>query len=419
MELLRTHLCLLFFICGIIHTGWSQKQCEVQVVSTQVFAPFDEWVLLNCTYTCSKPSWESRLQKKNITEGEHWVSTEVLVNDWETSRISCISDDEENVLESIVTVAAYALPSKVTIDLEEELEEGQRHEVTCTVFDVAPLANLKISVIREGNVIRTQTFADDTMTGKQTLSESFYFEPNRRDNLQDFYCQATLELGTAEDYIVQSEKINVKTFARPDFPTISIKPGTTVKEGESVTLTCHSEGLPEPEYSWELPTDAHVTYSQDKSIVNIAKVTFAHNGSYVCMAKNKHGRVREQKLLDIIKNPGAQPDTPLVMVLPRETVKEGESLNLTCRSDGFPEPKYFWIIPSKDRVSFSADKSEIFIRKTTSAHNGTYACEAQNTHGKVRNQVVVRIIGQANGSLNTRPAAILLPSVLAIILALL
>ncbi|XP_077326327.1 intercellular adhesion molecule 3 isoform X2 [Lithobates pipiens] len=327
MELLRTHLCLLFFICGIIHTGWSQKQCEVQVVSTQVFAPFDEWVLLNCTYTCSKPSWESRLQKKNITEGEHWVSTEVLVNDWETSRISCISDDEENVLESIVTVAAYALPSKVTIDLEEELEEGQRHEVTCTVFDVAPLANLKISVIREGNVIRTQTFADDTMTGKQTLSESFYFEPNRRDNLQDFYCQATLELGTAEDYIVQSEKINVKTFA--------------------------------------------------------------------------------------------QPDTPLVMVLPRETVKEGESLNLTCRSDGFPEPKYFWIIPSKDRVSFSADKSEIFIRKTTSAHNGTYACEAQNTHGKVRNQVVVRIIGQANGSLNTRPAAILLPSVLAIILALL
>ncbi|XP_040202339.1 vascular cell adhesion protein 1-like isoform X2 [Rana temporaria] len=412
------HLCLLLYICGILQKGWSQKQCEVQVVSTQVFAPFDEWVLLNCTYTCSKPSWESRLRKRNITEGDHWVSTEVLVNDWETSRISCISEDEENVLESIVTVAAYALPSKVTIDLEEELEEGQRHEVTCTVFDVAPLANLKISVIREGTVIRTLTFAEDTVTGKQTLSESFYFEPSRRDNLQDFYCQAALELGTVGDYMVQSKKINVKTFARPQLPTISIKP-TTAKEGDSVTLTCHSEGLPEPEYSWELPTDAHVTYSEDKSIINIAKVTVAYNGKYLCMAKNKHGRVREEKFLDVIKNPGAQPDTPFFMVLPGETVKEGDSLNLTCRSNGFPEPEYVWIIPSKDRVSFSADKSKIFIRKTTSAHNGTYACEAQNTHGKVRKQVVVKIIGQPNGSFNTRPATILLPSVLVFILALL
>lgn len=100
----------------------------------------------------------------------------------------------------------------MTIDLEEELEEGQRHEVTCTVFDVAPLANLKISVIREGTVIRTLTFEEDTLTGKHTLSESFYFEPSRRDNLQDFYCQADLELGTVEDYMVQSKKINVKTF---------------------------------------------------------------------------------------------------------------------------------------------------------------------------------------------------------------
>ncbi|CAI9583646.1 unnamed protein product, partial [Staurois parvus] len=178
----------------------------------------------------------------NIQEGDRWVSTEVLVNDWEKSNISCISDDKEELLKSTVTVAAYALPSKVTIDLEEELEEGQRHEVTCTVFDVAPLANLQISVIRGGKVIRTQTFVEDTMTGKQTLSESFYFEASRRDNFQDFYCQATLELGTVEDNMVQSEKISVKTFARPEFPAISIKPATTVKEGESVTLTCHSEG---------------------------------------------------------------------------------------------------------------------------------------------------------------------------------
>ncbi|KAM5171804.1 vascular cell adhesion protein 1-like [Mantella aurantiaca] len=417
MELTINRLCLLLYICGVIHTGWSQKKCELQVESTQVFAPINEWILLNCTYTCSKPIWESRLQKRNTLEGDDWVSIEVLVNDWETSSISCISSDGE-APKSTVTVSAYALPTTVTIDLDEELEEGQQHEVTCTVFEVAPLANLQISVMREGKVIEMSTFARSTNKGKQSLSETYYFTVTRRDNLQGFYCQATLELGTVEDNAVQSKKINVKTFAIPELPVISITPARIVKEGESVTLTCQSEGFPEPEYSWEIPPNAHVTYSQENSKVTITKATFTHKGSYLCMAKNKHGRVRGEEYLDIINNPGAQPDTPFIMVLPHGTVKEGESLNLTCHSGGHPEPEYFWTIPSIEHVYFSADKTEIFITKATSAHNGTYQCEAQNTNGKVKNQLVIRIIGQSNGVFHTRPTAILLAS-LALLLALL
>ncbi|XP_072255725.1 vascular cell adhesion protein 1-like [Pyxicephalus adspersus] len=418
MELPRDLFCVLFYICGIIHTGWSKEQCNVQIVSTQEFVPFGEWALLNCTYNCSRPSWESSLKMMNEQEGDHWVSTEVLVNNWEESSISCISDAGEEELKSTVTVTAYALPSKVEIDLEEELEEGAQHEVACTVFEVAPLANLQISVMRGGKVVDTLTFEGDPSKGKNSVSETFHFTVSRRDNLQEFYCQANLQLGTTEENMVESKKIMVKTFAKPEYPDISITPDTSIKEGESVTLTCHSDGLPEPEYSWELPSGAHVTFSQDSSQVIITKAISEHRGIYLCMAKNKHGRVRSERVLDIIKNPGAQPDTPYIMYSPGTIVTEGESLNLTCFSGGVPKPEYSWAIPSKDHVSFSADKTGIFIIKASSAHNGTYKCEAQNVHGTATNHVVISVIGQPNGVIHTKPRAILLISTLAIILAL-
>ncbi|XP_068130497.1 vascular cell adhesion protein 1-like [Hyperolius riggenbachi] len=415
MELAMRHLCLFLHLCGFLYTGRAQE-CQVQVAREQEFVPFGEWVLLNCTYTCSRPGWESRLQKRNTQYGSNWVSTEVLVNDWETSGIVCLADNDDGTLQkSTVTVEAYALPVKVTIDIDEELEEGPIHEVTCTVYDVAPVDKLKISAMKGSRVIDFATYEADTRRGKNTLAESLSFTVSRRDNLQDFYCQATLELETVEDNIVQSDSISVKTYAQPAVPSISVTPDV-VKEGESLTLRCQSDGLPEPEYSWDVPLRANVTYSQDRSEVIIPKTTSAHNGTYTCMAKNQYGRTRAQETINIHEQPHAPPKVPHISATPGVVVKEGEYLTLTCGSDGIPEPEYTWALPASAQVTFSKDKSQVIVPKTTSAHKGTYECVAKNQYGRTQAQETIQIIGKSNGVGVAKPTALLLSSVLTAIL---
>ncbi|KAM3925294.1 vascular cell adhesion protein 1-like [Leptodactylus fuscus] len=280
--------------------GQAEDPCELRTLSSEVHVLLGERVSLNCTFNCSgRASWKTRLLKKDTQWGPNWVSVEVLVDDWEKSEMYCIQSlDDGNIRQSLAVVMAYAVPSNVTIDLDQELEEGKVHKVICIVYDVAPVENLQIQLLRADTVIHNSTFKGDGRKGKQTVNVTYEVVASRMDNLQNFSCLARLEVATGA-FIVSSSK-TIRTYGPPDAPVVTIRPESDIQEGDSFDITCLSHGSPSPEYHWIVPTGADVTYNRNNSVVSVIRAGQIHNGNYTCEARNIHGRVRGSKNVRVI-----------------------------------------------------------------------------------------------------------------------
>ncbi|XP_068130495.1 intercellular adhesion molecule 5-like isoform X2 [Hyperolius riggenbachi] len=231
-------LLVAFHMAFFIHAGSS---CTVQIDREMLFIPFGENGSLNCTSNnCTdRPTWESRLRKDNIMEGAGFISVDVLANDWDESNITCQVDEEDRkIVRSHVLVMAYALPSRVTIQLEEELEEGKGYNVTCSAEGVAPVNYLTISLARGGEPLLHKSYSEDLDKGPQNRTTTFIFKVHRTDNLQDFACLATLNLADITNTTVWSPPVTVRTYALPNKPQITAE--TWMEKGTVAEISCEA-----------------------------------------------------------------------------------------------------------------------------------------------------------------------------------
>ncbi|XP_068130496.1 intercellular adhesion molecule 1-like [Hyperolius riggenbachi] len=229
-------LLLAFHLIFLIHTGSS---CTVQVDREMLFIPFREYGSLNCTSNdCTdRPTWESRFRKENIIEGAGFTSVDVNASDWDGAIIACqVDPDVGDLVRSQVTVMAYALPSRVTIQLEEELEEGKEHEVTCSAEGVAPVNYLTISLARGGEPFLNKSYSGDSAKEPEKRMTTFNFTAHRTDNLQDFACLATLNLPNVTNTTVWSPPVTVRTYALPNEPQITAE--TWMEKGTVAKIAC-------------------------------------------------------------------------------------------------------------------------------------------------------------------------------------
>ncbi|XP_077326329.1 intercellular adhesion molecule 5-like [Lithobates pipiens] len=216
----------------LIHSG---NSCTVHIEKENDFVLFGEIAVLNCTSNCTNLSWETRLAKVRVsndkTSNFSWV--EVRVSEWDDSPIQCLVTDDEY---DVARVIPYVLPSKLDIDLKEELEEDKEHEVTCLVYEVAPVKYVVLSVTRGEETFFRRTYEEDTRIGLQNLTETFKFKATRNDNLQDFACQVTLNLTNVPNTTVHTSPVTVRTYALPEDPRITAE--TWVEKGTKTTISC-------------------------------------------------------------------------------------------------------------------------------------------------------------------------------------
>ncbi|XP_075711560.1 vascular cell adhesion protein 1-like [Rhinoderma darwinii] len=307
------YLILLPILVAFISIGKAEEPCELRSQSSEVFVPLGEWISLECSFNCPSPViWKTRLRKKIPQFDSNRSTVEVLVDDWEKSDLYCIQTlNDGRSIESKSVVRAYALYSNVTIDLDQELEEGKVHQVTCTVYDVAPVENLQIMLVRANTVIHKSTFKEDGRKGKQMVKAKYEVLASRMDNLQNFSCLTTLESATGVLLTVNSSSVTVRTYGQPDVPSVTISPESNIQEGDAFKITCQSDGSPRPEYHWIVPTGADVIYTQNNSILLVTTAGPSHNGIYTCEATNKYGRVSSFQNIQV---------TPLTKGLPRSHI---------------------------------------------------------------------------------------------------
>ncbi|KAM8972478.1 intercellular adhesion molecule 5 [Pelodytes ibericus] len=211
-----------------------ESQCQINVLNKRVFGQQNENVLLNCTSTCSPFYWKSRLRKASQKSGDGWSAVELTVQDLKKETAECIyAVADGSTFKVDATVIGYVLPSGVDIDIPELLEEGTLYNVTCKVYDVSPIESLAVALLRNGEVVGTETFQDDKREGKVDQLVTYQLTAQRSDNLKDFSCKASLEF---LNDTVTSDVVTVRTFSLPSSPALSVK--EWIETGNTAELKC-------------------------------------------------------------------------------------------------------------------------------------------------------------------------------------
>ncbi|KAG2463459.1 matrix-remodeling-associated protein 5 [Polypterus senegalus] len=211
----------------------------------------------------------------------------------------------------------------------------------------------------------------------------------RRSDSGQYFCVARNEMGETK-LTVELEVI--ATAERPGFPLPHnmaniLKPGS-----REIILECLAHGKPAPQVTWLLPNGTQLApgvkflrfhHFKENGALLILNPTGTDAGTYRCLAKNIAGQAEKRYVLESGRKPQPRGNTGLVRI------SYGETLNLHCSFEGWPQPSISWILPSGlvmdkpqviGRASFLAN-STLSLREVATFDRGTYTCKASNEFG--------------------------------------
>uniref|UniRef100_A0A0K0E047 Hemicentin-1 n=1 Tax=Strongyloides stercoralis TaxID=6248 RepID=A0A0K0E047_STRER len=195
---------------------------------------------------------------------------------------------------------------------------------------------------------------------------------------------------------------NLEVLIPPTIHLLDSDKNRTVVENSNITLSCPSDGKPDPEVRWykdgELITDANCTerissgkIEGQKLIIN--NVHIVNGGRFTCESKNKAGTDERDILLTVI--------TPPKII--RDDISNeidgaiNKRADIQCPVTGKPPPKVFWLKDGKnfelsDGVQLSANEQKIFFTRINENHPGKYTCVARNLAGEDKRDFILRLL---------------------------
>ena len=81
----------------------------------------------------------------------------------------------------------------------------------------------------------------------------------------------------------------------PQQVTVNPNPAV-VGLGQSLTLTCQTDGFPKPSYSWKFNGKV---IGDSQNTLQLASAQVLSTGNYTCMAKNTFGSAQETRLVNV------------------------------------------------------------------------------------------------------------------------
>ncbi|XP_035035447.2 roundabout homolog 2 isoform X1 [Hippoglossus stenolepis] len=230
---------------------------------------------------------------------------------------------------------------------------------------------------------------DDRITvrgGKLTISNT------KKSDAGIYVCVAANMVGERE-----SEKAQLSVFERPVFVQRPVN--QVVLVDESVEFRCQVHADPPPTLRWkkedaDIPRGRYdIRYEKEDFLLRIKKASVSDQGTFICLAENRVGKVEASAYLTIRARPV---EAPQFVVRPRDQiVAQGRTATFPCETRGKPQPTVFWqregsqdlLFPNQptqgdSRVSVSVS-GELTISSVQRSDAGYYICQALTVAGSI------------------------------------
>uniref|UniRef100_A0A2K5ZDX1 Vascular cell adhesion protein 1 n=1 Tax=Mandrillus leucophaeus TaxID=9568 RepID=A0A2K5ZDX1_MANLE len=280
--------------------------------------------------------------------------------------------------EAVEELQVYISPKNtvITVNPSIRLQEGGSVTMTCSSEGLPPPEIFWSKKLDNGNL--------QHLSGNATLT----LIAMRMEDSGIYVCEGVNLIGK------NRKEVELIVQVAPRDTTVLVSPSSILEEGSSVTMTCLSHGLPAPKILWsrQLPNGELQPVSENATLTLIS-TKMEDSGVYVCEGINQAGRSRKEVELII----QAIPKDIKLTAFPSESVKEGDTVIISCTCGNVPET---WIILKKkaqtgDTVLKSIDGAYT-IQKAQLKDAGVYECESKNKVGSQLRSLTLDVQGREN-----------------------
>ncbi|XP_029400694.1 roundabout homolog 2 isoform X9 [Mus pahari] len=211
----------------------------------------------------------------------------------------------------------------------------------------------------------------------------------RKSDAGMYTCVGTNMVGERD-----SDPAELTVFERPTFLRRPIN--QVVLEEEAVEFRCQVQGDPQPTVRWK-KDDADLPRGRydikDDSTLRIKKAMSTDEGTYVCIAENRVGKLETSATLTVRVRPVAPPQ---FVVRPRDQiVAQGRTVTFPCETKGNPQPAVFWqkegsqnlLFPNQPQQPNSrcsvSPTGDLTITNIQRSDAGYYICQALTVAGSI------------------------------------
>ncbi|KAG3283680.1 vascular cell adhesion protein 1 isoform X2 [Ictidomys tridecemlineatus] len=306
----------------------------------------------------------------------------------------CTATCGSEKLEKGIQVEIYSFPKDPEIHFSGLLEVGKQVTVKCLIPDVYPFDRLEMDLWKDDHLMKNQEFLEDMdRKSLETKSLEVTFTPVMEDTGKALVCRAQLNIDETESVPQKRNTTKeLQVYISPKNTVISVHPSTRLQEGDSVTMTCSSEGLPAPKIIWNKKLDnENLQLLSGNETLTLIAMRMEDSGTYVCEGVNSIGR--SQKEVELIVE--EKPFTVDIFPGPQVVAQIGDSVVLTCRVTGCESPSLSWRTqidsPLSGKVTSEGTESTLTLSPVGFENEHSYLCTVTCGRRKLEKRIRVEL----------------------------
>ncbi|CAO2599846.1 Vascular cell adhesion protein 1 [Lemmus lemmus] len=371
---------------------------EVEISPTdRTMAQIGSSVSLTCNTTgCESPSFswrtqiDSPLSAKMKKNGTASILTMAPVSFENEHFYLCTVYCGSQKLERGIQVDIYSFPKDPEIQLSGPLEVGKPVMVKCLASDVYPSDRLEMELFKGDQLLKTQMFTEEMEKSLETKSLEATFTPGLEDVGKALVCRASLYI---EPELQKRETVSkLQVYTSPKNTVISVHPSRSLQEGDAVTMTCSSEGLPAPEIFWSKKLDnGNLQLLSGNATLTLVAMRMEDSGNYVCEGVNLVGRNKAEVELTVQEKPLTVDISPGSWV----AAQVGDSVVLTCAVVGCDSPIFSWRTQINGSLHGEVRKagamSSLTLSPVSLENENSYLCTVTCARRKLEKEIQVEV----------------------------